>query len=86
MPRCCLLLLCLLALAMPARAEVCNLRVVTDASPDYTDLPSMIHSITARWPTDKEKCWAGQRAAHRRHLPPHPPAAGDRPLRAVPRD
>ncbi|HEY3323389.1 MAG TPA: hypothetical protein VGP72_23235 [Planctomycetota bacterium] len=41
-----------------AHAEVCNLKVVTDASPDYSDLKSMIHSITAAWPTDKEKCWA----------------------------
>ncbi|MBI3921944.1 MAG: hypothetical protein HY318_11055, partial [Armatimonadetes bacterium] len=41
-----------------ARAEVCNLKVVTDASPDYYDMPSMIHSITSRWSTPKEKCWA----------------------------
>ncbi|MCU0917933.1 MAG: hypothetical protein MUC88_25730 [Planctomycetes bacterium] len=41
-----------------ATAEVCNLKVVTDASPDYTDLGSMIHSITARWPSPQEKCWA----------------------------
>jgi hypothetical protein len=39
-------------------AEVCNLRVVTDASPDYTDLPSLIHSATAKWPTPAERCWA----------------------------
>ena len=31
-------------------AEVCNLKVVTDASPDYSDMPSMLHSITANWP------------------------------------
>ena len=31
------------------RAELYNLRVVTDASPDYSDLPSMVHSITAKW-------------------------------------
>lgn len=41
-----------------ARAEVCNLKVVTDASPDYSDLPSMVHSMTSRWPTPQEKCWA----------------------------
>src|SRR6266850_6997992 len=41
-----------------ASAEVCNLRVVTDASPDYSDMPSMIHSITAKWPTAEERCWA----------------------------
>ncbi|MGB2821370.1 MAG: hypothetical protein WBF17_10340, partial [Phycisphaerae bacterium] len=39
-------------------AEVCNLKVVTDASPDYSDMQSMIHSITSRWPTAREKCWA----------------------------
>lgn len=41
-----------------AAAEVCNVKVVTDASPDYHDLPSMIHSITSRWPTAQEQCWA----------------------------
>ncbi|MCX7046084.1 MAG: hypothetical protein NTX50_11440, partial [Candidatus Sumerlaeota bacterium] len=50
--------LILLFLASTARAEVCNVKVVTDASPDYSDLPSMIHSVTAKWPTPKEKCWA----------------------------
>src|SRR5437588_5666377 len=44
--------------ARVAVAEVCNLKIATDASPDYSDLPSMIHSITAKWPTTKEKCWA----------------------------
>src|SRR2546423_7271904 len=47
----------LLQVSAPA-AEVCNLKVVTDASPDYSDMPSMLHSITAKWPTTKEKCWA----------------------------
>ena len=37
---------------------VFNLKVVTDASPDYSDMPSMIRSITANWPTPEEKCWA----------------------------
>jgi hypothetical protein len=41
-----------------AAAEVCNLKVVTDASPDYTDMASMIHSVTSKWPTTQEKCWA----------------------------
>lgn len=44
--------------AQPAHAEVCNLKVVTDASPDYTDMQSMIRSITAKWPDTKDKCWA----------------------------
>lgn len=48
----------LLASPLGSGAEVMNLKVVTDASPDYTDMPSMLHSITAKWPTVKEKCWA----------------------------
>src|SRR5256714_5625537 len=42
----------------PAHADVYNLKVVTDASPDYTDMDSLVHSITSRWDTDAEKCWA----------------------------
>ena len=42
----------------PAFAQVCNVKVVTDASPDYYDLPGMIRSITAACPTPEEKCWA----------------------------
>lgn len=41
-----------------ASGEVCNLKVVTDASPDYSDMGSMIHSITAGWQEPAEKCWA----------------------------
>ncbi len=41
-----------------ASATVCNLKVVTDASPDYYDMESMVKSITSKWSTDKEKCWA----------------------------
>ena len=39
-------------------AQVCNLKVVTDASPDYADIGSMICSITSRWDQTKDKCWA----------------------------
>ncbi len=46
-----LLAVVLLGAASSARAEVCNIKVVTDASPDYTDMPSMIRSITGKWPT-----------------------------------
>src|SRR5436190_11738343 len=53
-----LLPLALLLAAGPARAEVCNLKIVTDASPDYSDLPSLVHSVTSRWTTPEEKCWA----------------------------
>jgi hypothetical protein len=54
------LLLALAGLAgdTSARAEVCNLKVVTDANPDYTDAGSMIHSITSAWPETMDKCWA----------------------------
>jgi hypothetical protein len=41
-----------------AGAEVDNLRIVTDASPDYSDMDGLIHSITGKWATPEEKCWA----------------------------
>ena len=41
-----------------AQAEDCNIKIVTDASPDFTDMPSLVHSISSRWPTLKEKVWA----------------------------
>ena len=47
-----------LALLSPARAEVNNVKVVTDASPDYSDMDSMIHSIAGKWQTDEDKLWA----------------------------
>ncbi len=47
-----------LLLAGPVHADVYNLKVVTDASPDYTDMDSLVHSITSNWKTDAEKCWA----------------------------
>jgi hypothetical protein len=47
-----------LGLSAWARAEVCNIKVVTDANPDYSDIGSMIHSITSNWPETKDKCWA----------------------------
>ncbi len=39
-------------------AEVCNIKVVTDGNPDYSDMGSMIHSATSNWPETKDKCWA----------------------------
>jgi hypothetical protein len=47
-----------LLVAGAATAEVCNLKIVTDASPDYSDLPSLLHSATAKWASPEEKCWA----------------------------
>jgi hypothetical protein len=41
-----------------ASAQVCNLKVVTDANPDYSDMDSMVHSITSKWKTPAEKNWA----------------------------
>ncbi len=39
-------------------ASVYNLKVVTDTSPDYSDMDSMIRSITSKWEEPAEKCWA----------------------------
>ncbi|MBE0537291.1 MAG: hypothetical protein IH624_16630 [Phycisphaerae bacterium] len=41
-----------------AFAGVYNVKVVTDATPDYSDMDSMIASITDRWPGTEEKCLA----------------------------
>jgi hypothetical protein len=48
----------ILGAALMSSAAVYNLKVVTDASPDYSDLASLIHSATSRWETPEEKCWA----------------------------
>ncbi len=63
---------CLGSLPGLAKAEVCNLKVLSDASPDYTDMPSMIHSITGKWPTVPEKLYAMFWWNHvaRRQVPP----------------
>ena len=53
-----LVILALATLATGARGEVYNLKIVTDASPDYSDLQSMIHSVAANWATPREKVWA----------------------------
>jgi hypothetical protein len=39
-------------------AAAYNVRLATDASPDLTDLDSLIHSTTSAWPTSREKVWA----------------------------
>jgi len=43
---------------VPLVASVYNLKIVTDASPDYHDIDSMIHSIASEWEEPQEKCWA----------------------------
>ena len=50
--------LCWMLLRLSVDAQVYNIKVVTDANPDYHDMESMIHSMTANWPTVREKCWA----------------------------
>jgi len=50
--------LALLLAAPNAPAEVCNVKVVTDASPDYSDMPSLVRSVTSKWGLPEEKCWA----------------------------
>ncbi len=47
-----------LAAASPAFAQLANVKVVTDANPDYSDMESMVHSITANWTTDYDKMFA----------------------------
>lgn len=44
--------------AAPAPGQTWNLKVVTDAGPDYSDVGSMIHSITSNWSQPRDKCWA----------------------------
>jgi hypothetical protein len=53
-----LTLLLVMAVAGSANAQVTNLKVITDATPDYSDMESLVHSITSRWETPKEKMWA----------------------------
>jgi hypothetical protein len=45
-------------IATPALADVYNLKVVTDANPDYSDMKSLVHSITSRWDKNQDKAWA----------------------------
>ena len=41
-----------------AGAVVCNVKVVSDSRPDFTDTPSLIASATGRYQTTEEKCKA----------------------------
>ena len=47
-----------LALLPPAHADLCNVKVVTDANPDYTDMGSLIYSATSNWQETSNKVWA----------------------------
>jgi len=44
--------------ATPSPAGSFNIKVVTDASPDLSDMDSLIASTTSRWPTTDQKVWA----------------------------
>jgi hypothetical protein len=46
------------ALCAAAQAQDTNVKIVTDASPDYSDIDSMVRSITSKWAKPEEKCWA----------------------------
>ena len=45
------------AISLPG-AGAYNIRVATDASPDLTDLQSLVDSTTSLWTTPREKVWA----------------------------
>lgn len=63
-----ILLLVGMLLASVARGNVYNLHLVTDNTPDYTDLPSLVTSATGNWETPQDKCIAiwrwGRRGRH----------------------
>src|SRR5205823_5179588 len=41
-----------------AGAAAYNLKIVSDASPDLTDLPSLIYSTTSQWTAVRDKVWS----------------------------
>jgi hypothetical protein len=53
-----LALLGLAGVSFPAHAAVYNLKLLTDASPDYSDLPSLVRSATSQWRAPVQKCGA----------------------------
>ncbi len=63
-----ILLLAGTPLSRLANGGVYNLHLVTDNTPDYTDLPSLIASATGNWQTPQDKCIAiwrwGRRGRH----------------------
>src|SRR6185369_11756847 len=46
------------ALCAAVFAEDCNVKIVTDANPDYYDVPSLVRSVTSKWETPKDKFFA----------------------------
>lgn len=72
--RVCALLLSVAAMAGLCQAQVCNVKVLTDASPDYYDMDSMVRSITGSWDKPADKCWAmfyWNHIARRQTMPMH---------------
>jgi len=55
----------------PARAVVCNVKVVSDSTPDFTDVDSLLASTTGSYQTTDDKCRALWRwiARSRRQTP-----------------
>lgn len=55
-----LLAMCLVMIGMATSlfGQVCNVKIVTDGSPDCYDMDSFIRSVTGGWTTPEEKCWA----------------------------
>ena len=48
----------IISLTVSLHADVCNLKVVTDANPDYSDIGSLIYSATSNWQATSNKVWA----------------------------
>ena len=46
------------SLTIEGLAQVCNLKVITDGNPDYTDIDSLVRSATSAWGSPEEQCWA----------------------------
>jgi len=53
-------LVLVLATGLPAAAgdDIYNLKIITDASPDVSDLGSFVSSATSAWPANRDKVWA----------------------------
>ena len=47
-----------IAVSSTPGAATYDLKVVSDASPDLSDIDSLIHSTTSRWTSIQEKVWA----------------------------
>ncbi len=55
---CCAVIVLLLHTGRPLRADVFNIKVLSDNTPDLTDLPSFVASTTDNWPTNDQKARA----------------------------